>query len=109
MAKKTTKSYDTTEPEAGEGYPLLKIGMMGKKGTATVICTGDVRSYDGDYGDGWFVAVKMAGKLYDLRVKRDSGNHARLKKIGSTMRALKGKKLDLVTKEFKGNEYIAIK
>lgn len=104
-----SQSYDSSTPETtGAGNPILKTPDLGKRQTGTAIATGSVRPYEGKFGDGWFVEVKFLGRLYDLRVKVDTGNHGRLKKIAPTARALKGKAIKLGVKEFEGNEYIAI-
>jgi hypothetical protein len=114
MSKETTKekktsNYDATEAENtfGNGFPLLTMDAIDPKGTIATL-TGEITDYESEFGSGVFVGITIGRKQYDFRIRHDSGNFPRLKKIAPTQKQLRGKSVTLTLKAFKGHDYIAI-
>ena len=110
MAKEKARTFDATDAGAGEtygnGHPILRMDHVFAKGTKATL-TGEVTPYDGEFGEGFFFGVKIDGKLYDFRVRTDSGNFGRIKRLGKQA-TLKGKSITIGILEFKGRDYLAI-
>lgn len=105
-----TRSFDSTDAGSndtyGNGYPVLRQDSVVAKGTPATL-TGEVTPYDGEFGAGFFFGVTVEGKKYDFRVKEDSGNFGRLKALGK-QKDLRGKRIVIGIKEYKGRDYLAI-
>ena len=108
MAKK--RGYDKAEapePTSGNGHPLLKMDHVVATGTPAVL-TGELSEYESEFGPGFYFGVRVEGKLYDFRVREDSGNFGILKRLAPKTAQLRGTKIKIGIKEFKGRDYLAI-